>query len=262
MRRVAVAAAVFVVACLSARVQAQRPVLIFAASSLQTAFDALTPAMAKAAGVPVRVAYAASSALARQIENGAPADVFVSADLDWMDAVAAHGGLQPATRRNLLGNALVLVAPAKTPVTLPLARGVELAERLGTGRLAVANPDTVPAGKYAKQALTALGLWPSVASRLAPAENVRAALFFVSRGEAPLGIVYRTDALADAGVMIAGTFPGTAHAPIVYPVALTRAASAAAAKALAFLFTAEARAVFTRLGFSEPPPDSGATARR
>lgn len=253
MIRRAVTLATIGVACLAGPIEAQRPVLIFAASSLQTALDTLTPVLTAAAGAPVRVSYAASSTLARQLEHGAPADLFLSADLDWMDAVAAKGLIQPASRRNLLGNALVLIAPASQPTALALTPGAPLTARLGSGRLAVADPVTVPAGKYAKEALTSLGLWDGVAPRLAPAENVRAALFFVSRGEAPLGIVYRTDALADPGVMIAGVFPASSHAPIIYPVALTRGASPGAAAVLAVLFTPQARNVFTRLGFGEPP---------
>ena len=166
--------------------------------------DALTPAIERTTGFNVRVSYAASSTLARQIANGAPAELFISADQDWMDDVASKGLIDLTTRVNLLGNTLVLVAPAKQPATLAIAPGFPLATALNGGRLAIANPDTVPAGKYGKQALTSLGVWPSVANALAPAENVRAALMYVSRGEAPLGIVYRTDALADPGVAIVG----------------------------------------------------------
>lgn len=224
-------------------------VLIFAASSLQTAIDTLAPSIERATGVHVRVSYAASSTLARQLENGAPAELFISADLDWMNVAATKGLIRSDSRVNLLGNTLVLIAPARHPVTLKIAPGFALAERLGAERLAVANPDTVPAGKYAKQALTALGVWSAVAPKLAPTENVRAALMFVSRGETPLGIVYRTDAMADAGVTVVDTFPATSHAPIVYPAALTTGATPAAARLLAFLRSAEARAVFTQQGF-------------
>ena len=213
--------------------------LVFAASSLQTALDALTPAIERTTGFNVRVSYAASSTLARQIANGAPAELFISADQDWMDDVASKGLIDLTTRVNLLGNTLVLVAPAKQPATLAIAPGFPLATALNGGRLAIANPDTVPAGKYGKQALTSLGVWPSVANALAPAENVRAALMYVSRGEAPLGIVYRTDALADPGVAIVGTFPATSHARIVYPAALTVSATPAAGRVLSFLRSAE-----------------------
>lgn len=223
--------------------------LVFAASSLQTALDELTPAIERATGFNVRVSYAASSTLARQIANGAPAGVFISADADWMDDVNAKGLIDPSSRVTLLGNTLVLVAPAKTPVSLKIAPGFALAARLGRERLAIANPDTVPAGKYARQALTALGVWTSVAAKLAPAENVRAALAYVARGETPLGIVYRTDALAEPSVTIVDTFPASSHARIVYPAAVTVTATPAAARVLSFLRGPEARAVFARQGF-------------
>ncbi len=217
-------------------------VLIFAAASLQTALDALTPAIDRSTGAHVRVSYAASSALARQIEGGAPADLFISADLDWMDYVAERKLIRPDTRVNLLGNDLVLIAPAATPVSLHIAPGFPIAEALGSGRLAIADPDAVPAGKYGRAASTALGVWDRVAGKLAPAENVRAALLLVSRGEAPLGIVYRTDAMADPGVMVVDVFPDATHPRIVYPAALTVRASADAARVLAFLESAQAKA--------------------
>jgi molybdate transport system substrate-binding protein len=230
---------------------ARRGVLIFAAASLQTVLDEITPQLQAATGVPVRVSYAASSALARQLASGAPADMFISADLDWMDEVASRGLIQTATRINFLGNALVLVAPASAPVHLTIAKDFPLAAALGRGgRLALADPDSVPAGKYAKQALTSLGVWASVATRIAAAENVRAALRLVSRGETPLGIVYRTDAIAEPGVEIVDTFPAGSHAPIVYPLALTSSASPAAATVLAYLRSAAAEPVFVRAGFS------------
>ena len=234
-------------------------VLIFAASSLQTAIDALVPAIRNATGIEVRVSYAASSALARQIENGAPADLFISADLDWMDYLGGKTMIRDDSRVNLVGNRLVLVAPAsrgardlRTPLALMIAPGFGLAKALGDGRLAMANPDVVPAGKYAKAALTNLGVWDSVANRIAAAENVRAALLLVSRREAPLGIVYATDALVDRGVRLVDTFPASTHPPIVYPAALTRSASPAAAKVLEYLKSSEARGVFLSQGFAEP----------
>jgi molybdate transport system substrate-binding protein len=224
-------------------------VLIFAAASLQTALDALTPAIDRSTGAHVVVSYAASSALARQIEDGAPADLFISADLDWMDYVAARHLIQPATRVNLLGNDLVLIAPAAKPVSLRIAPGFPIAGALGANRLAIADPDSVPAGKYGRAALTALGVWDRVSGQLAPAENVRAALLLVSRGEAPLGIVYRTDALADAGVMVVGVFPDWTHPAVVYPAALTTRAAANAARVLTFLESDEAKTGFVKLGF-------------
>lgn len=238
--------------CLVPAVAAPSPpsrVLIFAAASLQTAIAALTPAMASATGASVQTSYAASSALARQIENGAPADIFISADLDWMDYLARRRLVRVDSRVNLLGNDLVLVAPAGRTLALAIGPGFGLAAALGTDRLAVGDPATVPAGRYAKDALTNLGVWNSVANRLAPAENVRAALLLVSRGETPLGIVYRTDALVDNGVTIVGQFPASSHAPIVYPAALTSASSAGAEAVLAFLRGAAAKVVFERMGF-------------
>lgn len=233
-----------------------RGVVIFAASSMKTALDAASERMRRDTGITVRASYASSAVLARQIEDGAPADIFISADLDWMDYVDARGAIRRDTRRNLLGNALVLIAPAGNAATharLTIAPGFALAAALGTGRLAIGEPTSVPAGKYAKAALTSLGVWDSVAAKLAPAENVRVALTLVSRGEAPLGVVYATDAKADPGVTAIGTFPASTHPPIVYPAALTRAANAAAAEALAYLASPEALRVFEQFGFTPPP---------
>jgi molybdate transport system substrate-binding protein len=199
--------------------------------------------------VSVQTSYAASSALARQIENGAPADLFISADLDWMDYLAQRKLVRVDSRVNLVGNDLVLVAPAGRMLTLAIGPGFGLAAALGADRLAVGDPATVPAGRYAKEALTHLGVWSSVANRLAPAENVRAALLLVSRGETPLGIVYRTDALVDNGVAIVGQFPASSHAAIVYPAALTSTSSPGAEGVLAFLRGAAAQMVFERMGF-------------
>ncbi|MBP6716699.1 MAG: molybdate ABC transporter substrate-binding protein [Acidobacteria bacterium] len=224
-------------------------VIIFAASSLQTALDELVPQIARATSTRIRVSYAASSALARQIESGAPAGLFISADLDWMDYLAERRLVLAGTRANLLHNSLVLIAPTSSTASLTIGPGMPLARLLGRERLALANPASVPAGKYAKAALASLGVWSSVQAQLAPAENVRAALLLVSRGEAPLGIVYRTDALADRGVRIVDTFPAASHGPIVYPAAVTAPGSQAAERVLAFLRTAPARAVFARQGF-------------
>jgi molybdate transport system substrate-binding protein len=232
-----------------------RPVTVFAAASLQTAFDALVPAAGQAAGVPVRVSYAASSALARQIESGAPADLFVSADLEWMDYLVSRNLVRAGTRVNLLGNTLVLIAPKGDAPALTIAPAFPLAAALGKGRLALADPDAVPAGKYARAALTSLGVWAAVAPRVAAAENVRAALALVARGETPLGIVYRTDAIAEPDVVVVGTFPATSHPPIVYPAALTTTASPAAARVLQFLQSEQAKRVYAAAGFSEPPRD-------
>ena len=240
-------------ASVAAAAQSARPatdVLVLAASSLQTALDALVEPAERATGVRMRVSYAASSALARQLESGAPADLFMSADLDWMDYVAERRLIQPASRVNLLGNRLVLVAPKGKAQALRIAPGFALAAVLGQERLALANPDAVPAGKYARAALTSLGVWNAVSGRIAAAENVRAALLLVSRGEAPLGIVYATDALASDGVETVQEFPAGSHAPIRYPAAqLAASEDPDAAEFLAFLGSDTARRIFARHGF-------------
>jgi molybdate transport system substrate-binding protein len=227
----------------------RRGILIFAAASLQNVLDELTPQLEQAAGASVRFSYAASSDLTRQIENGAPADIFISADIDWMNYASDHRLVKTDTRINLVGNALVLIGPAGNSTRIKIGPRFALRAALGAGRLAVADPAAVPAGKYARAALTALGVWSDVQDRLAPAENVRAALLLVSRGEAPLGIVYRTDAMADKGVVVVDTFPETTHPPIVYPAALTLTGSAPAQRALTFLRSAPAQAVFAKRGF-------------
>ena len=250
-----VAVILAVTTALTAAREAQTaPLLVFAAASLQTALDELSPAIERSAGARVRMSYAASSALARQIENDAPADVFISADLDWMNYVAERRLIQPETRVNLVGNTLVLVAPAGRNVSLKIGPGFPLAAALGQERLAVADPTSVPAGKYAQAALTSLGVWSAVANKIAAAENVRGALLLVSRGEAPLGIVYKTDAVADRGVAVVDTFPASTHPAIVYPAAATAHASAGAARVLAFLRSADARAAFARQGFLTDMP--------
>jgi len=229
-----------------------RTITVFAAASMKNALDDINAAFLKATGTKVVASYAASSALAKQIEQAAPADIFLSADLDWMDYLAERRLIRAESRVNLLGNRLVLVAPKSKPVTLKIAPGFGLAAALGRDRLALANPDVTPAGKYARAALTSLGVWDSVATKLAPAENVRGALVLVSRGEAPLGIVYRTDANADPGVVIVDTFPETSHPPIVYPIAITSNASPSAVKVLEFLKSDAARKVFDAEGFTAP----------
>jgi molybdate transport system substrate-binding protein len=233
--------------------QSTSDVLVFAAASLQTALDELVEPIRRATGVRMRVSYAASSALARQIESGAPADLFISADLEWMDYLAERRLIRTDSRLNLLGNRLVLIAPKAKPVALKIGPGFGLAAALGRDRLAIADPAAVPAGKYARAALTNLAVWDAVAGKIAAAENVRAALLLVSRGEAPLGIVYRTDAVADPTVVVVDTFPESTHPIIVYPAALTSTASAAAGSVLAFLKTPAARAVFDKQGFTTPP---------
>src|SRR5262245_60189408 len=231
---------------------AQRPgeVLVFAAASLQDALDSLVDPTLRSTGVRMRISYAASSSLARQIENGAPAGLFISADVDWMDYLVERKLVQSASRVNLAGNRLVLIAPKSEPVSLRIAPGFPLAATLGTGRLALANPDAVPAGKYAKAALTALRVWDSVAGRVAAAENVRAALLLVARREARLGIVYATDARVEPGVVVVDTFSETLHPPIVYPAALLTSASADAVKIFEFLKSDAAAKAFQAQGFT------------
>ena len=227
-------------------------VLVFAAASLQTALDELLPQIRQATGTDVVASYAASSALARQIENGAPADLFISADLDWMDYVAARNLIRPATRVNLLGNELVLIAPAASTTSLTIGPAFPLAAAIGPNRIALADPVAVPAGKYAQAALTSLGVWEAVKPKVAAAENVRAALLLVSRGETPFGIVYRTDAEADKGVRVVGAFPASTHPPIVYPAALTARAWSKAVDVLQYLRGQAAMAAFAKQGFTTP----------
>lgn len=233
-------------------------VVVFAAASLKTALDEINAAWTReSGGRKAVISYAASSALAKQIEQGAPADLFIAADLDWMDYAQARGLIRPDTRMNLLGNRLVLIAPQDSRMSLSVRPGFDLAAALGGGRLAVANVDAVPAGKYGKAALAKLGAWEGVKDRLAQAENVRAALLLVSRGEAPLGIVYRTDAAADPNVRIVAVFPEDTHPPIVYPAAMTRdSANPDAGALLAFLRSGTARAAFARQGFTVLGPGS------
>jgi molybdate transport system substrate-binding protein len=234
---------------------AERDVTVFAAASLTIALQDVAKDYEASGGGKVKFSFAASSLLARQIEAGADADLFLSADVEWMDYLAERKLIRTATRRDVLSNRLVLIAPAGSTVALAIAPGFALAATLGDSRLALADPDTVPAGKYAKAALTALGVWPSVADKLARAENVRAALAYVARGEAALGIVYATDAKAEPKVKTVDTFPADTHPAIVYPVALTASADGPEAKAfLAYIVSDKAAAVFQRYGFSVLPP--------
>lgn len=231
---------------------AQPPLTVFAAASLKESLDEAAVAYQKASGTPVRVSYAASSALARQIEQGAPADVFFSADLEWMDYLQQRKRVDAGQRRNLLGNTLVLVAPAASQTKVDLRTPGAVAAALGAhGRLALGQTSSVPAGKYARQALTRLAQWDGVQGRLAESESVRAALMLVARGEAPLGIVYGSDAKAEPKVRVVAVFPADSHAPIVYPVAALRAGRQPATDAFVrWLATPPARAIFLRHGFS------------
>jgi molybdate transport system substrate-binding protein len=251
IRSLLVGAAVVLAASWDVAAHAQgRDLLVFGAASLKNALDDANAQYQRDAGHKIVVSYGASSALAKQIENGAPADIFISADLDWMDYVAEHKLIKPETRFNLLGNKLVLVAPADSSVNLAIAPNFPLAQALGNGRLAMADPSAVPAGKYGKAALEALGVWSSVSSKIAPAQDVRATLLLVSRGEAPLGIVYQTDAAADKSVKIVGTFPEETHPPIIYPIAVTMASTNPDAAAyLGFLKSPSAKPAFEKQGF-------------
>lgn len=239
----------------------ERPLTVFAAASLKEALDAVIAAHVRAGKGQARAVYTGSSQLARQIEQGAPADLFISADLEWMDRLQERGLIDAAARRDIAGNRLVLVAPAQGDATpLDLTPGPGLADRIVSrlgddGRLATAEPD-VPAGRYGREALTALGLWPTLTPRLAPAENVRAALALVARGEAPLGIVYATDARAEPNVAVIAEFAANLHSPIVYPAAPVVGPNAQLRAAKAFLdhlSGAQGQAILRQHGFAPPP---------
>lgn len=226
------------------------PITVFAAASLTDAMQAVGKAYTRRTGVPVRFSFASSSLLARQIESGAKADLFVSADLAWMDHVQKAGRIDARSRRTMLRGRLALIAPADSRVALKITPRFPLARALGpTGRLAVGDPAYVPAGIYAQTALTRLGVWPSVQGRLARADNVRGALSYVARHEAPLGIVYETDAWAERSVRILGVFPESSHPPIEYPVALVRGGNPAAGGFTTYLQSPAAKATFRRYGF-------------
>ncbi len=224
-------------------------VTVFAAASLSDALKDVGAAYQKKTGHTATFSFAASSVLAKQIEAASYADMFVSADLDWMDYLDNRGLIAHDTRHNLLGNKLVLIAPADSKVALKIAPHFDVLGALNGGRLALADPDSVPAGKYARSALTYLGVWNAVVNHLAQAENVRVALAYVARGETPLGIVYATDTTAEPKVRVVDTFPANTHAPIVYPVALTKDAKPAAKEFMTFLRSPEAEAIFAKDGF-------------
>lgn len=226
-------------------------VTIFAAASLTDAMKDISTVWSQARHTPLRLSFGASSSLARQIEQGAPANIFASADVKWMDYLAEKGLIAPATRKNLLGNELVLIVPADKARKITIAPNLDLVALLGPeGRIATGDPAHVPVGLYAKEALTKLDLWQAVAPRLARTEDVRAALLLVERGEAPAGIVYATDAAASARVAIAGVFPPDSYAPVTYPFAVTKAGDTADARAvMTFLAGPECRAIFVRRGF-------------
>ena len=227
-------------------------VVVFAAASLKNALDAVNADWQKTTGKHATVSYAASSALAKQIEAAAPADVFISADLDWMDYLDKKNLIAPGTRHNLLGNALVLIAPTDSKADpVDIKQDFPLAKLLGGGKLAMADPNAVPAGKYGKAALTKLGVWDSVSGSVAAAENVRACLLLVARDEAPYGIVYKTDAAIEPKVKIVGTFPDNSFPPITYPIAKTAASkNPDAAAFITYLSGPDGTKQFEHYGFT------------
>lgn len=250
LKRAVIAVAMAATVMVSAPAAHAQDVLVLAAASLKNALEAIAKDFHGKSGVTVTSSFAASSALAKQIENGAPADIFLSADLDWMDYAQKRDLIKADSRINLLGNDLVLIAPKDSDVAVDLKKGFDLAAVLGDGRLATGDPSNVPVGKYAQAALEALGMWAGIAPKLARTDNVRAALALVSRGEAPLGIVYRTDAVIDKGVKIVATFPADTHPPITYPLALTATSKNANAQLFySYLKSAEALGVFREFGF-------------
>ena len=245
---VAILAAGVAVLPLRANAEDKGPV-VFAAASLKEALDAVNDAYQKQGSKKASISYAASSALAKQIEQGAPADVFISADEDWMDYLATRKLIRVDTRFDLLGNTLVLIAPKDSKLTATIAPGFPLASLVGEGHLAMADTASVPAGKYGKAALEKLDVWDGVEDKVAQAENVRAALALVSRGEAPLGIVYATDAKSDPTIKIIDTFPSNTHPPIIYPAAATASSTGDASGFLDFLKSRAADRIFEDKGF-------------
>ncbi len=224
---------------------------VFAAASMKNALDDIDDAYTAKTGIKIVTSYAASSALAKQIEQGAPADIFLSADTDWMDYATRKKTIQESTRVNLLGNGIVLIAPKDSTIDhVAIGPGFDLAKLAGSGKIATGDVKAVPVGKYAKAALENLGAWQAAEPKFAMAESVRAALTLVARGEAVLGIVYSTDAKVEPGVKIVGTFPADSHPAIIYPVAATTTAKAEAAGYLDFLRSSAAKAIFEKYGFT------------
>ena len=243
----------FVILCGSIHSPAQaedKTLVVFAAASTKNALDDIDAAFTAKTGVKVSASYAASSTLAKQIEQGAPADIFVSADTDWMDYATAKKNINESTRVNLLGNSIVLIAPKDSKIDdVAIGPGFDLAKLAGDGKIATGDVKAVPVGKYAKAALEKLGAWQAAEPKFAMAESVRAALTLVARGEAVLGIVYSTDAKVEPGVKIVGTFPADSHPPIIYPVAATATARPEANDYMAFLRSSAAKAIFEKYGF-------------
>jgi molybdate transport system substrate-binding protein len=246
----AISAFVLLLAAFSPASAEDKTITVFAAASMKNALDDIDAAYTTKTGVKITASYAASSALAKQIEQGAPADVFVSADIDWMDYATAKKTINEPTRVNLLGNSIVLIAPKDSKIdNVTIAQGFDLAKLAGDGKIATGDVKSVPVGKYAKAALEKLGAWQAAEPKFAMAESVRAALALVARGEAVLGIVYSTDAKVEPGVKIVGTFPADSHPPIIYPVAATATAKPDAGGYLAFLRTSAAKTIFEKYGF-------------
>jgi molybdate transport system substrate-binding protein len=254
MHRLAAAFAALVILLTSAGSPAfsqDKSLTVFAAASMKNALDDIDAAYTAKSGVKIVASYAASSALAKQIEQGAPADVFVSADTDWMDYAIGKKTINEPSRVNLLGNSIVLIAPKDSRIDkIAIGPRIDLSKLAGDGKIATADVKSVPVGKYAKASLEKLGAWTAAESKFAMTENVRAALALVARGEAVLGIVYATDATVEPGVKIVGTFPADSHPAIVYPVAATATAKPEAADYLAFLRTSAAKTIFEKYGFS------------
>jgi molybdate transport system substrate-binding protein len=230
------------------------PPIVFAAASTETALDAVAAAWKADSGKTVKISYGSSATLAKQIGQGAPADIFISADLKWMDYLEKDKLIRPETRRNLFSNKLVLIAPSDADIVLEITKGFDLAGAAGDGKIAVCAVDSCPAGIYAKESLETLGVFASVKPKLAQTDNVRSALSFVSRGEARFGIVYATDAKADPRVKVIGTFPDSTHSPIIYPIALVASSTNPDAEAfLAYLTSQAAIRVFVEQGFERLP---------
>ena len=250
LARVLLSLALLCAAALSPAVAEEKTLTVFAAASMKNALDDIDAAFTAKTGVKITASYAASSTLAKQIEQGAPADIFVSADTDWMDYAAARKSINEATRINLLGNSLVLIAPKDSKIgDVTIGAGFDLAKLAGDGRIATGDVKAVPVGKYAKAALEKLGAWQAAEPKFAMADSVRAALTLVARGEAVLGIVYATDAKVEPGVKVVGTFPADSHPPIIYPVAATAMAKPEANQYLNYLHSSAAKAVLEKYGF-------------
>lgn len=251
--RIALASTILLGSALTPALAQDRSLTVFAAASMKNALDDINPAFTAKTATRVTASYAASSVLAKQIEQCAPADVFVSADTDWMDYAIAKKNINEPTRVNLLGNSIVLIADRDSKLdNVRIDRNFDLAKLAGDGKIATGDVKSVPAGKYAKAALEKLGSWTAAESKFAMAESVRAALTLVSRGEAPLGIVYATDAKIDPGVKILGTFPASSHPAIIYPVAATTSARSEAADYLAFLKTTASKTIMEKYGINFP----------